>query len=40
VQGAIESADDVIAGKGWKATGPEEHRTAEIPLENAVVRFP
>jgi len=40
VQGAIESADDVIAGKGWKATGPEEHRTAEIPLENAVIRFP
>ena len=40
VQGAIESADDVVAGKGWKANATEERRTAEIPLENAVVRFP
>ncbi len=40
VQGAIESADDVIAGKGWKANATEDHRTAEIPLENVVIRFP
>ncbi|HEY2739037.1 MAG TPA: M23 family metallopeptidase, partial [Thermoanaerobaculia bacterium] len=40
VQGAVESADDVVAGKGWKANATEEHRTAEIPLENAVIRFP
>lgn len=40
VQGRVESADDLLAGKGWTASGPEEHRTMEIPLENAVVRFP
>jgi murein DD-endopeptidase MepM/ murein hydrolase activator NlpD len=40
VQGAVESAEDVVVGKAWKPAGTEERRTGEIPLENAVVRFP
>jgi len=40
VQGTVESADDVVAGKPWKASSQEERKTMEIPLENAVIRFP
>jgi Peptidase family M23 len=40
IQGAADSADDVVAAKGWKPAGAEERRSGEIPLENAVVRFP
>src|SRR5262245_29576688 len=39
VLGTVESVDDVLGGKPWKAAhAPESHRL-EIPLENAMVRF-
>jgi murein DD-endopeptidase MepM/ murein hydrolase activator NlpD len=39
VQGAVESNDDQDF-KPWKPAGAEERRTGEIPLKDAVVRFP
>jgi hypothetical protein len=39
-RGSIASLDQLVADEAWIPQGGTVVRTREIPLENAVVRFP
>jgi hypothetical protein len=40
LQGHVPSLRVLVDGTGWKPTEPEAERRREMPLENAVIRFP
>ena len=40
VQGPVKSFEVLASGEGWKPQAGVDSRQAEIPVENAVVRFP